>query len=155
MEDISDKVDMDLAEEVVQALEDKEAADKKDSSAKHQAYRRRKRARKSSRKLIVSASDKEEEVDVEATTLMDDAVLTTYRDMDEDTTGMEIVMYQGPLPTSTPKSTSNHGATHGASSSFVDMTAHIEQAVKCLLSAIEEQSLVMKALLKHLEFHGS
>ncbi|GAB2283979.1 hypothetical protein Dimus_018459 [Dionaea muscipula] len=77
LENISDKIDMELAEELVKALDDKEAADKA-NVAKAKTYRTRKRASKSQRKLIVK-SDKEEEVEG-ADSPKDDVVLTTSRD---------------------------------------------------------------------------
>ncbi|GAB2296377.1 hypothetical protein Dimus_030498, partial [Dionaea muscipula] len=146
-EGIADKVGMNLVEVVVRELKDKE----KVAATKPQTYRRGIKAKKSKRKLIVL--EEEEDADAEITTPQDDVVLTTSRDSNREATGMEIVMYQAPIfaskhgPASTP--------LHGENTAYIDMFAHIEQAVKCLLSAIEEQSTVMKALLKHLEFHGS
>ncbi|GAB2294647.1 hypothetical protein Dimus_028843 [Dionaea muscipula] len=151
-EDISDKVDMDLAEEVVKALEDKEAVDKKVASAKPQTYRRRKKAKKSKRKIVLSESDEEEVVVVVVETPQDDVVLTTSRETDGEAIGKKIVMYHAPFSASNQHST--YASSHGVTAVFVDMSSHIGQAVKCLLSAIEEQSSVMKVLLKHLEFYG-
>ncbi|GAB2285519.1 hypothetical protein Dimus_019968 [Dionaea muscipula] len=59
-EGISDKVDMDMAEEVVKELEDKEADDKQ-RTAKPKTYKRRKTTKRSmsTRKMVVSESDDE------------------------------------------------------------------------------------------------
>ncbi|GAB2294407.1 hypothetical protein Dimus_028615, partial [Dionaea muscipula] len=146
-EDIANNVDMDLAEEVVKEIEG-DADKEKAADAEPKMYRRRRKARKSKRRLVILESDAEEEVDA-AITPQDDVVLTTSRDMDVGATGMEIVVYQAPSFASNQES--SHDSIHGERSTYVDMSAHIEQAVKCLLSAIKEQSSIMKNLLKHLE----
>ncbi|GAB2285923.1 hypothetical protein Dimus_020355 [Dionaea muscipula] len=65
-ENISEKVDMDLAEEAVRELEGGDNEKTTDVAAKSQTYRRRRKAKMSKRKLIVSES---EEVDVDAATI--------------------------------------------------------------------------------------
>ncbi|GAB2288473.1 hypothetical protein Dimus_022805 [Dionaea muscipula] len=162
-ENISNKVNIDLPQEVVKALEEKEAADKEKSAAhKAKTYRIRKTTKKSkyvddepaNPKDDISAGmsrdhDKIDEYVI--ATPQDDVLLTTIRDSEGEATRMEIVLYH------TPTSTSNqeYVPTRGECSTYINMSAHIEQAVKCMLSAIEEQSTVMKSLLKHPEFHGS
>ncbi|GAB2288166.1 hypothetical protein Dimus_022508 [Dionaea muscipula] len=145
-EDIFEKVDMDLAKEVVRELE----GEKQAAAAEPKTYRRRRRTTKRStpqRRLITSKS--KEEVDDEFATPQDNVVLTTFRDIDGETTGMEIAVFRAPHSASREQSTS--APIHSASSSYVDKSAHIKQAVKCLLLAIEEQSKGMKNLLKHLD----
>ncbi|GAB2283518.1 hypothetical protein Dimus_018025 [Dionaea muscipula] len=127
-EDISDKVNMDLAKEVIKELEDKEAANKEEPEEK-------------------------EDADAEIAPPQDDVALTTSRYTDGEAIGMKIVVFQAPTSATNPESTP--APSFDSNFAYVDMPAHIEQAVKCLLSAIEEQSTGMKNLLKHLEFHGS
>ncbi|GAB2295970.1 hypothetical protein Dimus_030116, partial [Dionaea muscipula] len=81
--DISENVDMELAEEVVKQQEDKEVA-KKVVASKSKTFKRRKTAKRSKikRKLVVK-SDKEEEVEA-VDSPKDDVVLTTSRDTDEE-----------------------------------------------------------------------
>ncbi|GAB2292309.1 hypothetical protein Dimus_026557 [Dionaea muscipula] len=55
----------------------------------------------------------------------------------EDATGMELIVFHA--PTSASRQESASAPTYGGQSTFIDMSAHIEQAIKCLLSAIEEQ----------------
>ncbi|GAB2266495.1 hypothetical protein Dimus_001498, partial [Dionaea muscipula] len=159
-EDISEKVDMGLAEEVVKEIEsdvDQETTnvvvtephskedmsisaqcDEKVVDAEPQTYRRRRiKARRSNPRRRQVISESEEDDDDESVTPKDDVVLTTSRSMDGEATETELVVFKAPTSTSSqePASAPIH-----------------EQAVKCLLSAIEEQSTGMKNLLKHLEF---
>ncbi|GAB2290646.1 hypothetical protein Dimus_024924 [Dionaea muscipula] len=75
---ISDKVNMDLAEEVVKEFEDKEAI-----AAKSQTYRRRKKASKSKPKRKLVVSDDEEEVDNELANPKDDISVGVSGDHDK------------------------------------------------------------------------
>ncbi|GAB2283254.1 hypothetical protein Dimus_017776 [Dionaea muscipula] len=113
---------MDLVEEAVKELEDKEVVA---TDAKPQTYRIRKKVSKSKpkRQLIVSQSDEEEVVNAEIAAPQDDVVITS-RDTDEDPTRMEIVLFQAPSSSSRPQSTFT--PLHDESTAYVDMSAHIE-----------------------------
>ncbi|GAB2268140.1 hypothetical protein Dimus_003119 [Dionaea muscipula] len=185
-EDIADKVDMNLAEEVVKEIKGdvvektadivvSEARDKENTSINGQSeekgvadepliYKRSKKARRSNLRRSQVILDSKKEVDDESANPKDDistgvsrdhdnidkgdsfadipvsgtafcdesatappkddVVLTISRDMDGEAFGMEIVMFQA--PTSASNQEPAPAPTHGAHSTYVDMSAHIE-----------------------------